>query len=379
VPTRAFAAWKQLSLLLFINIILFPSVCRARTYDIYRSDYPKGAFCAVIAGACASDNDQESAYFQNPASLTAGPPDFSFDGDFDQSSNIEPGMKGTNEVTESSYMGGLAVVGKKWGMGLAFDGRKDTVKSNTTISDQNDVARNVLLTSSASTWFFHVPFAWRVSQSTSLGITLTGMYFTENFAASTGETSHTQRLNSLPHISLTVGGIFSSSKFFRVGTWLRTPLLDYNKLDIQFRSFGYTLDYSENLALYYPWIWATGLSVMPWQDEKTLLVDVDVVGSTDRGYLLSYDSFSAAVNDTRLKAKGNTIAFEPRLGYRSPWRRRSKGSYLFGTFLEPARTAGVDSRLHLTGGLAYNVGNFLEFLAGVDAAKGFFKFYLSFR
>ena len=352
----------------------------ARAYDQYRSDYVKGAFCTAIAGACAADDDQESAYFQNPAALTAGPPDFSFDGDFNRSGNLEPGMKDKNDITESVYMGGFAIVGEKFGMGLAATGRVDSVHSKTILIDENESQKYVDLNSSATTITVNIPMSWRISSKLSFGVSIMALYYKETFEASTGESSSTTRLYPIPRPAFTVGAIYQPNPNFRFGSWMRTPLIEYSRLAISFHSLSNRIDYQEDLALVTPWMWSSGVAYMPFGLGSCVLsFDINIIGTTPDGYLLGYDTFTAAVNDSTLKDKGHSIALEPRLGFKTPLWKGARTSLLTGTFLEAARTESERSRVHVTGGVAQKLGDIFEFLAGVDVSRNFFSFYISFR
>ena len=95
-------------------MVFFCEYSSARYYDLYRADYTKGSYCSAIGGACASDIDFDNSFFQNSASLTAGGADFDYDYDYIEGNNLEPGMKGANSVSETSFMFAIAYSKRNW-------------------------------------------------------------------------------------------------------------------------------------------------------------------------------------------------------------------------------------------------------------------------
>jgi hypothetical protein len=98
---------------------------------------------------------------------------------------------------------------------------------------------------------------------------------------------------------------------------------------------------------------------------------------TGSGYLFSYNSLSAAINDSALTPKGRNIALEPHAGYRLPLKGKFK--LHLGSYFEAPRTQGVSGRLHGTGGVSFELFNFVEIIGGVDFASQYQQVIFSFR
>jgi hypothetical protein len=363
----------RLLLVFVFSIFVFSQESNARVYDLYRADYPKGAFCSVIAGACTSDTHLESAFFQNPASLTAeGSLEhdgaYGFDGDYNRSDNLEPGMKGNNNVNESQFMGGLGYRKDRWGVGLGIFGHQENVNSQVTVVDSQNLTHNFGLQTSATIIEFNLPLAYRISDSLSLGFSLYGTSYSEAANPASG-------LN----FGFTLGAIDLVNSQWTIGSWFRSPVTNYTTIQLDTQAYSTTLQYEEDFALHSPWIFANGVSFKPWNDTREFLFDLDVIGNTYQGYLLTYDTFSTAVGDSRLRAKGRNVVAEPRLGYRMPYANENKGTLFFGSYLETSRWDGLPSRIHGTGGIAYKTLDWLELMVGADVASSFFQLFLTFR
>ncbi len=362
----------MLSALLWIQ--LFVIGAQARVYDLYRADYPKGAFCSAIAGACASDPTLENAFFQNPAALTAsGNADWDFDGDYNSSSSLEPGMKSQNETWEDQFMGGFGWSNGEWGIGIGFAGIQDNVDANVTLTDDVGFTHNFPLSSHSTSLEIHLPVSYRLGKF-SLGAALVANSF--KFSIDPG-------LNSLDvRMGFILGVTEQPLPNFRWGAWWKSPVTNYVNTGFDVPAFGNTLVYNEDLAIHHPWILATGASYMPWYDARTVYFDIDTIGTTDHGYLLTYDTYSSTnLGRKTLRKKGRHVAFEPRLGYRMPWPwpANNKGTLHFGSYLETSRWEGLPDRLHYTSGISYQVLNWLELMGGIDVAKDFTQLFLTFR
>lgn len=351
----------------------------ARVYDLYRADYPKGAFCSAIGGACASDVDPEDAFFQNPAALTAGEPDFSFDGDYTPSGNLEPGMKQNNDVSESQYMAGLGWSGEDFGIGGSITGRRDQVNSNVSVIDEQGLTQKFPLSSDALQLMVNIPLSFRISRSLSFGVALNGFSYSQTMSSSGGQRASSASPDAMFRLGFTVGMVGKMGKKFRIGSWFKSPITAYSSLDFQSDAYGNTLNYHEDMALRMPWIWAGGISYMPWGDERTILFDADVVGDTPGGYLLGYDTFATATGNSSIVQKGTHVVIEPRLGMRMPWSHGSPTTVLLGTYYETSRYQAIAGREHFTAGVAYKATNWIELMLGGDFSRDFSQVFFTFR
>ncbi len=359
--------------------LLSPREGSARVYDLYRADYTKGAFCSAIAGACAADEDVENAYFQNPAALSASQKGLSFDGDYNGSSNLEPGMKGTNEVSESQFMGGLGWSFPRWGFAISVAGRKDRVLSNVSLIDDQGLTKKFPLTTDSTNIQIHLPVSYQIYPDTSLGVAVSLESVSESIQGSSGTRASISQVGLPIRIGLRFGAILHPSKKLRLGSWLKTPISNYAVIDFAAQAFSNQLNYHEDVAYHQPWIWAWGAQWNPWSDRRAFLMDIDIVGPTSDGFLLTYDSFSTALGDSRIRAKGRSVIFEPRLGFRTPWYSGSKGTLLLGSYFEASRHEGLAGRAHVTGGISYPIGNWFELMAGGDIAQDFAQIFFTFR
>ena len=365
-------------MLSLLTCIFLPKTSFARVYDMYRADYPKGAFCSVIAGACASDPTLANAFFQNPAAITADHKvNWDFDGDYTQSANLEPGMKGSNTVSESQLMGGVAYGFDNWGIGFSFSGRLNSVKSSVSVIDDQDLTRQVGVKTEADTFEFNVPFSRAIDSNLSVGASLFATLYAQGITVADATDSVSN--NSGLSFGLSLGVLRQFNSRFRVGSWFRSPVTNYNSIQISDAKSGTTLNYSEDFALHHPWILATGISFMPWEDQRTFFFDLDLIGPTLNGNLLTYDTFSSSLEDLNVRQKGRSMVIEPRLGFRTPWYLDPRGMIHAGTYFETSRWEGFMDRLHVTAGFSYNALSWLELMAGVDVAKDFFQLFLTFR
>ncbi len=351
----------------------------ARSYDMYRADFEKGAFCSAIGGACASDEDLENGFFQNPAALVAHANDWNFDGDYGGSSNHEPGMKGADAVRESRYMFGAGFSRTNWGYGFSFTGRKDSANSDVSTYDQNGNPETARLTTTNSLSMFNFAAGRKIGPQIFAGAGFTTMRFDQSLALENPVAVASNKPRSFPGLGVSIGAINNISKRIRAGSWFRTSLVAHNNVKIAVRPVLTPVDYSENMALTMPWMLANGISYMPWADARTFFFDINLIGNTPGGYQLTNDTFASLLSDRRLRAKGRAVSVEPRLGYRTPWPTNSKLTFLAGSYYEGSRWDGLPGRIHLTGGAAYKTFKWLELMGGVDVAKNFFQLFLTFR
>ncbi|MBC7693527.1 MAG: hypothetical protein H7222_17305 [Methylotenera sp.] len=348
----------------------------ARTYDSYRSDYPKGAFCSAIAGACASDDDLENSFFQNPSALTSKGPDWNFDGDFQDSSNLEPGVRKSKDISEQNFMGGIGWGGEQWGIGLSFTGRNTRVIGTTAVQSSGGTRQVFATTARANSLQFNLPVSYRVSSHLSVGASLIVSSFSENLSADPSAGTFISSNNDRPRVGVSVGFIESLNANWRVGSWFRSAIANRTQLSVDSDAVSPPVHSQEEFLVNNPWILATGASWMPWADSRTLLFDVDVIGKTSQGDLLGYYAPQSGGN---LTPKGRRITFEPRLGYRMPYAHEARGTIHTGLYYEPSRRPEFGGRVHVTGGLSYHVLSWLELMAGADVSRDFFQFFLTFR
>lgn len=384
---RVSKSLRTLALLFVLVCIGLIETTWARYYDLYRADYPKGAFCAVIAGACASDNDSESAFFQNPAS--AIPPgaeeSFQFDGDYGPLNNLEPGMKTSSEVDQTLYMGGIGLNGKKWGWAASLTGVSVSMKTKGQVVDDSDRTQNVTAKDTNYTILLNVPVAYRLTKTLSVGASLFSLYYYEALQVEGAPKSSTKPIETFPPIGFRFGYLWAPSKNFRMGSWARTAITEYVTQDITVSQFSTQIQITEQLGLHDPWIIANGISIMPWADDRTVLMDLDIIGTTSNGYLRTLDTFANATKNTGFRQKGRQVALEPHLAWRSPFSNHSKFWYFLGTYYENSRWDGLPGRIHGTFGLSYKIkllrsliGD-IEMIVGGDVAKNYFDLQFSFR
>ena len=351
----------------------------ARSYDMYRADFEKGAFCSAIGGACASDDDLENGFFQNPAALAVHEHYWNFDGDYAASSNLEPGMKVTQEAKEARFMFGAGFSRENWGYGFSITSRKDQSGSALPVHDRNGNPGTTSLAMKNSLSLFNLAAGHKLTSRLFAGVGLTAMFFDQDLGLSSPAAINSGRRGAFPALAVTIGVIDAGSKSFRAGSWLRTSLVFHNKVRLASGSFSQPVDYRENMAVRLPWMLASGISYMPWADARTIFFDVNVIGNTPAGYQLTDDAFAGVLSDRRLRSKGRTVSLEPRLGYRTPWSAKSRVTLLTGGYYETGRWDGLPGRLHFTGGAALRTFTWLELMGGFDVAKNFFQLFLTFR
>ena len=357
-----------------------------RYYDLYRADYTKGPFCSVIGGACAADIDFDNSFFQNPASLTAGGSDWDYDYDLIQGSNFEPGMKGSNTVDSSTFMGAVAFSDKKFGMGLSFLKQSTSVSALGTFSDNAAGGHAQFQThTEAILYQLNMPFSFRINPNFNLGFTLTALFIDQNTSVA-GGTATNDSAQPLPTFGLTIGGMYRLNSKFITGGWFRNPMTFYSTQNITTSSPFTKFNYSEDIALRFPWLWSAGIGWTPWSDKNGIYFDLDYVGSTENGYLLSYDNFASAEASSRLIRKGKDAVLDPRLGIRLPWYHGSDATLSFGSYYESSRWEGYGGLMHYTTGFSYRFPNFkflmfdgVELMAGGDFAKNYASIFFTYR
>ncbi len=358
----------------------FPGMAWARNYDLYRADYPKGAFCEAIGGACSADPDLENALFQNPSALTAREQEWVFDLDYNASSNLEPGMKGLNDVSDSRFMLGAGWGGGRWGLGFGISGRQSRVRSTATVVDSQSLTHTVDFFSQSTLIEVHVPLSLRLSEDLSVGFAFWGKSFAHSNSINGGG-ADPGAADTLSSIGIMLGCNQKLSSRLRIGSWLRSGLTQSQTIRLSGRALGSLQDYVEDLELHSPWILGNGVAINPWEDDRTFFFDLDLIGPTRDGYQLTYDTFvnEALGSAGRLRGKGRSLSFEPRMGYRTPAPSLPGVSLHVGAFYEDPRWEGLSGRFHGTGGVSYKVLKWLEIMGGFDVSSNYSNFFLTFR
>ena len=362
------------------------SLSSARVYDTYRSDYARGAFCSAIAGACSADMDLVNSFFTNPATLTAGPANWDFDGDYKKGSNLEPGMSDGNSVEEDAFSGGIGWSNREFGVGFGVFGRTTNVTSNVSVIDNEGESRVIPLSSHAFNLQLNLPISYRITPKWSFGITPSFRVYDQSITIN-GQSAKAESVRSSFKFVPVIGGFYNASSTFNFGTWFRFPYTQYYNLSFSTTALGTQLDYNEDIALHTPWMWTNGVSWRPWDDSRTFYLDVSLIGPTIGGYQLTYDTFATASGDRSIRQKGRTVSLETRLGFRQrlsfiPWFNPAFADHStihLGTYLEPARRQGYSPRIHGTVGLSYDFPKFLEFLGGLDVATDYLLLFFTFR
>ncbi len=367
-------------LVAFFATALASPPAQASTYDVYRADYFKGAFCSAIGGACASDIDLENAFFQNPAALTAGGPTWNFDGDYQRSPSLEPGMRGENQVIERQFMGGIGWSDGRFGIGFSVTGRRDRIQSTIDVTDAQNQPQKLPLTTRLHELELNLPVGIQLDSGISIGLKISAIALSQSIRIQEGATASTQDAGDSLRWRLTAGVIVPLSSHFRVGSWWSTPVTQEAEVQFSETVFNQTLHFQENVALHLPWIWAWGGSWMPWEDARTFFLDLNWVGTTPHGYLFSGDTLASSLGQGHLREKGRSLTVEPHLGYRTPWGKNfDSGNLMGGIYYEPSRWQNLPGRLHFTAGISYHAFTWLELMMGGDVARDFFQLFLTFR
>ncbi len=286
-------------------------------------------------------------------------------------------MKGTNSVVESTFMGGVVYNFGEWGGGFAFSGYLNSINSQVSISDSQNITHEIPVLTQANNFSLNVPVGKELSAGTWVGASFFSNLYTQSI--SVFDNSGASHNSSGLALGFSVGAIHQINSQFSIGSWFKSPATNYLSLSVSKSQQGTTLAYSEDIALHYPWILAGGLSYKPTHSRNEFFFDLDLVGPTANGSQLTYDTFSAAINQTVIRNKGQYAIIEPRLGYRRPLFDHDRGTLHAGTYLETSRWEGLPSRLHLTGGISYFAREWLELLGGADVANNFFQLFLTFR
>jgi hypothetical protein len=361
--------------LIFLSIF-HAAPSEARVYDFYRYDRRfKGGFCAAIGGACAADNDIVTGIFENPAALATGEADWDFDGDLSTKQNLEGNPKDVTNHGESAGVIGVSYTTGKLGTGLAFAMDQDDVDSQMTLFDDAGLPKKVSVSDTARRIQFRVPLGWQVSDALSFGVGLSLTRHSQDLSINGSNVQPDSVASSfVPGISF--GVLYKDSDRLRLGSWFRLPTTMYETLRISSASLATRVDYLEDLALHYPWIWALGGQLALGESDLGF-AELDVIGRTRNAYLYSYNTLSSSVNDTNLTPKGRNLAVEPHLGYRH--RLGSDVRLHTGAYYAPSRIDGVPGYLHGTAGVSVNAFKIAEVIGGVDYAKNTLQIIFTFR
>ncbi|MGZ3649993.1 MAG: hypothetical protein ACXVB9_18030 [Bdellovibrionota bacterium] len=358
----------------FLLSVLQAAPAWARDYDIYRSDYFKGAFCSAIGGACAADNDLISGLFQNPAAMATGEPVWDFDGDYVSRDIVEQGVNGNSGAVDSSAVGGIGFSNGRWGTGLAFVWRRSAVSSPTTLVEDSGKTINTVLYGNAYSTQLRIPFGYHFESGESLGITISlNRQFQKLDLIDPTVAAQTQP--SSTEVRFMLGGLMPLSEKIRLGTWFRTgvTLADYIAFTSNYTGF---VSYKEVFSQHAPWIWAMGAAYEASHD-WTLYAENDLIGTTPDGFLFTYTNFSASPPAGSLVAKGRSVVFEPHAGARHSFNEKLRVH--FGSYYENSRWEKITGRLHGTGGVSYQFGKLLEVIAGADVARRYAQLFFTFR
>jgi hypothetical protein len=363
----------MLPLLALLALLSAPA--QARDYDTYRADYFKGAFCSAIGGACVADNDIISGLFQNPAALATGEPTWDFDGDYSSRGLAEPGtVNGNYGAVDSSAVGGAAYSTGKFGGGFSIVWRRANVDSPTMITEDSGKRISTRLYGNTYLTQFRIPLAYHFESGASVGITLVFNHQHEELnLADSAQVLQTQPSTNKLRIAL--GGLYPASPDLRLGSWFRIPVSLANYVAFASPATGF-ISYKEDFTQHAPWIWGVGGAYQASRS-WTLYAENDLIGPTPEGYLFSYAIFTADSSSKALIEKGRSIAFEPHIGARH--QINQKLHLHMGGYYENARWENISGRVHATGGVSYQIGNFVEVIAGADVARRFTQLFFTFR
>ena len=328
----------------------------------------KGAFCSVIAGACAADLDFDSAFFQNPASLTAAGGNWDYDYDYIKDRNVEPGVNSNNSRQTTSMLA-VAYSTDQWGLGFSLTRVSRRIVASANFTDASGNVSNFDSITHASDYQFNLPFSYRINSRLNIGVTLLATTYSAETDVSGVTSSSFTNHSGLPFgFGLALGAIYSLNKDAHVGSWFRTRLTDTYDASISVVNGGSTYSYNESADLNQPFLWAVGGSWAPWSTKATFLFDLNLIGTTPGGYEITYQSFSSDNGDAdpTLTAKGRRLVVDPRFGMRLPVPHLEDATLSLGTYYESSRWQGTKGFLHATGGFAYKFPKF-KFLCSTES------------
>ena len=351
-------------------------MAEAREYDLYRSDYFKGAFCEAIGGACAADTDLVTALFQNPAALATGKADWDFDGDISKKFNLEPGVTLTGtQATESVGVGGAGYSTGKFGIGASASFQTANFTADLSILDSGGNTQTTSLNTKAKTNQYRIPIGFMIRPGFSLGVTVALVTHQQEIGFASSSTNLTSAKSNTV-VALTAGALYDLNPDFSIGSWVRFPKTLLEPVSFDSTILSTNISYSETFALHYPLIWATGARYA-FNPRWTVFGETDLIGTTGDGYLLTYNTLSSQLGDLRLKPKGRYAVLEPHWGLR--YHFTEKATLHFGGYFETSRWQNVAGLLHTAGGLSYKFENFLEVIAGLDVTKSSTQIVFTFR
>ncbi len=356
---------------------LAPGLAFARVYDLFRSDSPKGAFCDAIGGACAADVDLANSFFQNPAVLANGKSDWDFDGDISAKSNLEPGLNLGNLGDETESNGGIGYSTGKIGLAASMSWQKDSYDGALTIFDDSGLPLRTQITSTASLQQFNLPLGFLVSPRLSFGITPSLLYHKQELRI-TGSTEATASNPSSQGFGLKIGSLYRHDEKLRFGTWLQLSSTLYERQRFIAQVEATRINYLEDFALHFPWVWSLGAAFETTRN-FIFYLENDLIGATQDGHTLTYDSLSTAGDtaDRKLPVKGKSVVAQPHWGMRKLLFNRF--TLHFGGYYETSRWEGNSGRLHTSAGISYKIGDWLEVIGGLDVARRFTHVFFTFR
>ena len=364
---------------LFLLSLLTCTSAWAKTYDAYRADYSKGAFCIAVAGACAAGQSPDNSFYQNPAALAfASPGEWVWDLDFNPSDNVEPGFQPSTEVRHTTFMGGVARMGETWGAGIALTARFSRIQSPSQFYTSNLTPHVFDKTNSTNVVRLLLPFSYRASSRLKLGMSLVGLYYHETLAGQGTEGTFSSSNSALPRLGLSFGANYEISSRWRIGTWLRSPFSYTFHQNITLKNASEQVVYNEDVDIQFPLLIALGSAIRPWEDSRSISFEIDGIGTTFDGLERTLDVFEGSSDSTFQRAKGRTLVFEPRIGWKSPWRSDSEGTYTLGAYYEPSRWDAIIGRFHAVGSIAYRWKG-IEGIVALDFARQFSALQISFR
>ncbi len=369
----------ECTVMLFFLMVIQVQAAWERNYDMFRTDYPKGAFCTAIAGACASDHNPENAFFQNPAALAFGNEEHElyYDADFNPHDEIEPGMQTSDQVGGLIAMAGLGYFWKRFGLGVSYVLRQSTVTSpSSALVDDQGGLHSLKAQSAGYTSLITVPMGVRIHENWSVGLSFVGLYYQETLAITTpdGQKLASPVSSGFPSMGLTVGTIYQPLQSLRLGAWMRLPIALAINQGFSYTYAGNSINYSEQLTMWQPYLSGVGASML-LSRHQTLFVDLYFIGTTQYGFLRTLDFFDDTVLGRELLEKGHLMVIEPHLAYKI---EIGRGAVSFGGYYESARVGGEKNHIHAAFGVSYHF-SFAEIQGAFDVAEDFRSFQVSMR
>jgi hypothetical protein len=305
--------------------------------------------------------------------------DFDFDFDYNPSSdNREPGVPESVDVKQRTFMGGLGFRFWRIGFGAAYWARTTILSDYITLFNVNTSGNlveqgRVNYTETGKMSVFRVPVGIRLTPQLSLGFTYMNFKYADDLKVNNLPSSSSNEKTTANRFA--AGFQYQFSKNLKWGTWYQQSM--QRDVDLVFDT-GFNFQMRDSQSLRYPWILSSGVSMLPWGDRSMLLVDLNLIGSTEEGKLKEASPVFAAFAPGRLRNKGRKLAVEPHISWFSPLYKDSVFLYSIGGYYEAPRWEGLNGRFHGV------VGGMLDFkwvmgIVALDYAKDFFEVQLSIR